>query len=252
MMVEGDDGRRAHGAPQPRSRGGRGGRRGRGACRRRRRPRRRPDRAPAGAHRCPRRPPSRRSGDRDGRPAGRRDEHLVGREPAGLSRSRSRRGRRPAPGAGSDRPDPAGRRPVARTGRARSPRPRPPSGRRPGKASSPVSSGRRSGTRPAGPSAAADRITSSGVAPSSVNGPEAVRVSAPRYAALPRPPPRSRASARTYVPAEQATSTTAIGRSGVGGIPGHEVERVDRDLPARELDGLAGPRDARRPGGRRP
>ena len=49
-----------------------------------------------------------------------------------------------------------------------------------GKASSPVSSGRRSGSRPAGPSAAAVRISSSGVASSSVNGPDAVRVRAPR------------------------------------------------------------------------
>src|SRR6476646_4165448 len=65
-----------------------------------------------------------------------------------------------------------------------------------GKPSRPVSSGRSSGTSPAGPSSAAVRITSSGVAPSSVNGPEAVRVNAPRYAAPPRLAPRSRASAR--------------------------------------------------------
>jgi hypothetical protein len=48
-----------------------------------------------------------------------------------------------------------------------------------------VSIGSKSPIRPAGLSAAAVRISSSGVASSIVNGPDAVRVSAPRYAALP-------------------------------------------------------------------
>ena len=49
---------------------------------------------------------------------------------------------------------------------------------------------------------------------SSRNGPLDVRLSAPRYAPLPTSSPRSRASARMYVPAEHSTSRIAIGRSG--------------------------------------
>ena len=89
------------------------------------------------------------------------------------------------------------------------------------------------------------------VASSSVNGPEAVRVSAPRYAALPSRSPRSRASARMYVPAEHATSRTAIGRS--GSVPSHDTRSsewiVTSRSPARRSRRHA---PWRRPGGRRP
>ena len=63
----------------------------------------------------------------------------------------------------------------------------------------------------------------------------------------PKRRPRSRARARTYVPAEQATSTTAIGRSGSARIPRNEVETVDRDLALGQLDRLARPRHRVRP-----
>ena len=93
---------------------------------------------------------------------------------------RSRRGRRPDRAGGSalracGRP-PAGRtnwpRAIAATSSVVSVTT--------GNASRPRSIGRRSGRRPAGPSIAAARISSSGVASARVNGPDAVRVRAPR------------------------------------------------------------------------
>ena len=114
------------------------------------------------------------------RPRVRRDEDLVGREAA--ARGRGDGDQRPAGVAqaivlGRAR---AGRRPDGRTGRGRRPRPRPAVSVTTGNASSPVSIGRSTGRRPSGLSAAAARTSSSGTAVSSVNGPDAVRVSAPR------------------------------------------------------------------------
>ena len=110
-----------------------------------------------------------------------------------------------------------------------------------GKASRPSSIGRRSGTMPSGPSAAAARMSSSGVAAARSNGPDAMRVRAPRYAALPTASPRSRAIARTYVPAEQATSTIAIGRSAIGRVPVGHGQLVERHLALGQDDRLTGP-----------
>ena len=51
--------------------------------------------------------------------------------------------------------------------------------------------------------------------------------------------PRSRASARTYVPAEHTTSTTAIGRSGSRSSHSSEVERADLHAARRQVGRLA-------------
>ena len=111
------------------------------------------------------------SGDGDGCRRG--DEHLVGRKAAARRRRDRDERRRRRRGGDSGRPVRAGRRPGGRTGRVRPRLPRRPSASTTGKASRPVSSGRSSGRRPVGPSAAAARISSSGVASSIVNGPDA-------------------------------------------------------------------------------
>ena len=241
MVVEGDDRRPGVARRRLARRGARAGRRGRGAARRRRRRRRRPDRATARSSSTPwttciaavRRPGRRR--------AGRRDEDLVRREPAAVGRG--------------DRDEPARRRRAAGSARRRPGRP--PAGRTnwprataavsssvsvtTGKASSPVSSGRRSGSRPAGLSAAAARTSSSG---DGVVERERARRGPGQRAEVgraPDAPRRGRApSARTYVPAEHVDVEDGDRAVRVGAVPRHEVERVDRDLARRQLDGLAG------------
>ena len=191
---------------------------------------------------------ARRQPTRDGRARRRRPaptKHLVGREPpgdavaiatsapSGSARAGSARRRSGRPAAGRTNWPRAIGRDLRRSVSATT-----------GKASRPASIGRRSGSEPGravggrGPDRRRARSASS-----SVNGPDAVRVERAEVGARSRAAsPRSRASARTYVPAEHATSTTAIGRSGSVSSHVDEVERVDRHLARRELDGLARPR----------
>ena len=128
-----------------------------------------------------------------------------------------------------------------RTGPGRHRRSRPSSARPPGCASSPVSDGsrRRADARPGRPRPRRRGSSSSEWAPSSANGPLAVAYRAPRYAPVPSRSPRSRASARTYVPAEQRTSTMAIGRAGSRSSHSRRSSGLDLDAPRRQVRRLA-------------
>ena len=108
-----------------------------------------------------------------------------------------------------------------------------------GRSSSPASIGRSSDANPSAPPAAPSRSASNPTASSRRNPPDAVRTSAPRYAPLPSDVPRSRASARMYVPAEQRDLGHGDGPGGVAVVPLEERELVDHDVARRQLHRLA-------------
>ena len=157
-------------------------------------------------------------GDRD-EPAGIVDEperHVLGEQPS-------------VPGGHADRLAPADRGERAVRARRRSAA----RARRRSDGAAPASA--------SGRSAAAARTASRSTASSSVNGPLAVRVSAPRYAALPTASPRSRASDRTYVPGRALDVDDRDRLAGGRGRPSRDELDARRSSPFAAASSTASP-----------